>query len=77
MTYQEFTTIVAGAIASGAIKLSKGTELNELDYAIQYALGKEMEERGGKDLTIAPEEIPGLIQKHCGADVYRRAMEKA
>ena len=70
MTYKEFYEIVRAGIASGEIKTT--TELNELDIAIQYAIGQEMQERGGGELQTTAEEIYFLIGKHCGADVQSR-----
>lgn len=48
MKYEEFCEIVRAGIASGEIKTT--AELNELDIAIQYAIGQEMQERGGGEL---------------------------
>ena len=45
MTYSEFCEIVRQWIASGEIKTT--AELYELDIAIQYAIGQEMQEHGG------------------------------
>ena len=55
MTYSEFCEIVRQGIASGEIKTT--AELNELDIAIQYAIGQEMQERGGGELQTTAEEI--------------------
>lgn len=73
MTFEEFKAIVKDGIAKGEVKLSKN--LNELDYAIQYALGQEMEATGRKDFTAT--EIAELIKKHCGEAAYNRAMMEA
>ena len=70
MTYEEFCEIVRAGIASGEIKTTK--ELSELDLAIQYALGQEMQERGGGELQTTAEEIYFLIGKHCGEAVKNR-----
>lgn len=70
MTYSEFCEIVRAGIASGEIKTT--TELNELDIAIQYAIGQEMQERGGGELQTTAEEIYFLIGKHCGEAVQSR-----
>lgn len=70
MTYEEFCEIVRAGIASGEIKTTK--ELSELDLAIQYAIGQEMQERGGGELQTTAEEIYFLIGKHCGEDVKNR-----
>ena len=45
MNYNEFCEIVRAGIARGEVKTT--AELNGLDLAIQYALGQEMQERGG------------------------------
>ena len=70
MTYEEFCEIVRAGIASGEIKTTK--ELSELDLAIQYAIGQEMQERGGGELQTTAEEIYFLIGKHCGEAVQSR-----
>ena len=70
MTYSEFCEIVRQGIASGEIKTT--AELNELDIAIQYAIGQEMQERGGGELQTTAEEIYFLIGKHCGEAVKSR-----
>lgn len=70
MTYKEFCEIVRAGIASGEIKTT--TELSELDLAIQYAIGQEMQERGGGELQTTAEEIYFLIGKHCGEAVKNR-----
>lgn len=70
MTYGEFCEIIRAGIARGEIQLT--AELSDLDLAIQYALGEEMQERGGGKLQTTAEEIYFLIGKHCGADVQKR-----
>lgn len=75
MTFEEFKAIVKDGIAKGEVKLSK--DLNELDYAIQYAIGREMEAIGRTDLNLTAEQIAELVKKHCGEDVYNRAMMEA
>ena len=70
MTYEEFCEIVRAGIASGEVKTT--AELTDLDLAIQYALGQEMQERGGGELQTTAEEIYFLIGKHCGEDVQSR-----
>jgi len=75
MTFEEFKSIVKDSISKGKVKLSK--DLNELDYAIQYAIGQEMKEVGCEDLTLSAEQIAELIKKHCGEAVYNRAMLEA
>ena len=69
MTYEGFREIVRAGIASGEVKTT--AELTDLDLAIQYAIGQEMQERGGELQTTA-EEIYFLIGKHCGADVQSK-----
>ena len=68
-SFEEFVAICKDGFANGGWKTSK--ELDELDYAIQYVIGKEMD-RGIKNIIIA--EIPGLIKKYCGDDVYYRLL---
>ena len=70
MTYEEFCEIVRAGIASGEVKTT--AELTDLDLAIQYALGQEMQERGGGELQTTAEEIYFLIGKHCGEAVKNR-----
>lgn len=70
MKYEEFCEIVRAGIASGEVKTT--AELNELDLAIQYAIGQEMQERGGGELQTTAEEIYFLIGKHCGEAVKNR-----
>lgn len=70
MTYSEFCEIVRAGIASGEVKTTQ--ELSELDLAIQYAIGQEMQERGGGELQTTAEEIYFLIGKHCGEAVQSR-----
>ena len=70
MTYEEFCEIVRTGIASGEVKTT--AELTDLDLAIQYAIGQEMQERGGGELQTTAEEIYFLIGKHCGEAVKNR-----
>ena len=70
MNYNEFCEIVRAGIASGEVKTT--AELTDLDLAIQYAIGQEMQERGGGELQTTAEEIYFLIGKHCGADVQSK-----
>lgn len=70
MTYSEFCEIVRAGIASGEVKTTQ--ELSDLDLAIQYAIGQEMQERGGGELQTTAEEIYFLIGKHCDEDVKNR-----
>lgn len=70
MNYNEFCEIVRAGIARGEVKTT--AELSDLDLAVQYALGQEMQERGGGELQTTAEEIYFLIGKHCGADVQKR-----
>ena len=70
MTYEEFCEIVRAGIASGEVKTT--AELTDLDLAIQYAIGQEMQERGGSELQTTAEEIYLLIGKHCGEAVQSR-----
>ena len=70
MTYEEFCEIVRAGIASGEVKTT--AELTDLDLAIQYAIGQEMQERGGGELQTTAEKIYFLIGKHCGEAVQSR-----
>lgn len=70
MTYEEFCEIVRAGIARGEVKTT--AELTDLDLAIQYAIGQEMQERGGGELQTTAEEIYFLIGKHCGEAVQSR-----
>ena len=70
MTYEEFCEIVRAGIASGEVKTT--AELTDLDLAMQYAIGQEMQGRGGGELQTTAEEIYFLIGKHCGEAVQSR-----
>ena len=72
MTFTEFCETIKDGIASGELKTS--TELTELDLAIQYAIGQEMQEQGGAELTTDAEQIYFLIGKHCGAEIQSRVL---
>lgn len=49
--------------------------LTELDLAIQYAIGMEMEAQGKtKGFTVTASEIAYLIKKHCGVETYHRVL---
>ena len=75
MTFEAFKATVQAGIARGELKTT--VELNELDLAIQYAIGREMELTGQKPLTVTTAQIAELIKKYCGEDVYNRAMLEA
>lgn len=70
MTFKEFCDIFRDGIASGEIKSS--AEITDFDLAVQYAIGREMIERGGGELQTTVEEIYDLIGKHCGIDERER-----
>lgn len=70
MTFEEFKARVQDGIQSGVLKIS--AELDELDLAIQYSLGMEMEAKGGPPLTISVDDIYDLIGKYCGAETRDR-----
>lgn len=75
MSFTEFKETVQSALASGAVKLSpSGTDLTELDLAVQYAIGEEMTAQGKGPLTLTAEDIANLILKHCGQEVYNRVL---
>lgn len=67
LLYGKFSTMSKSVLVP-----CRSKELNELDLAIQYAIGQEMQERGGGELQTTAEEIYFLIGKHCGADVQKR-----
>lgn len=71
MNFTEFCETIQSGIASGAIKIT--AEINNLDLAILYAIGQEMQERGTNLFTA--EEIYFLIGKHCGKDVQNSLFE--
>ena len=75
MTFEEFCAIVRDAIQKGVIKLSPPIELSELDLAIQFAIGCEMETTKRDTFTI--EEIYHLVGKWCGQDVLERVFSEA
>ena len=71
MSFTEFCDIVQSGIASKEFKISE--EINDLDLAILYAIGQEMQEKGTNIFT--EEEIYFLIGKHCGKDVQNSLFE--
>lgn len=46
MTFEEFIVTIEKGISSGELISSKGKVISKLDMAIQYALGREKEEKG-------------------------------
>ena len=71
ITYDEFKSIIKQGISTGEVKVTiRGgePELTELDLAIQYVLGCEFEKKG--ETEIAMKEIPELILKYCGKEVF-------
>ena len=72
MTFEEFCKTVNESIAKKEIVLPENVKLNVLDLAIQYAVGKEQEAQGRKDITLTLTEIYNLIEKYCGKDVIQR-----
>lgn len=74
MTFTEFCKNVRAGIARGEIKTSTG--LTDLDLAIQYAIGREQQARGGEEITITAAEIYGLIGKYCGADIQQKLFDE-
>lgn len=74
MTFEEFKKIIAHGFETGELKTD--TELNELDLAIQYAIGEEQSRRNDKKLELTTEEIATLIKKYCGEDVYSRVLSE-
>ena len=70
--FYNFKMNIMEAIENGWIKTSK--PLTETDLAIQYAIGKEMEET--KEHFFTADDIIELIRKHCGQDVYDRVFPK-
>ena len=75
MHFEEFKKTVKEGIRKGEIVLLPKTELTELDLAVQYAIGAEIEARGiQKNFYVTAEEIYYLIIKHCGVDVCKRVL---
>ena len=72
MSFEEFVRRVKDGIAKGYIKLD--VELNELDYALQYAIGRAMRDEKKKEFSY--EELAELVNKYCGSDVYNRVFFK-
>lgn len=70
MKFNEFCEIIRDGMARGKIKCS--IALSDLDLAITYAIGMEMEEQGGREFETTVDEIYYLIGKHCGIDVRNR-----
>lgn len=75
MTFEEFKAIINNGLANGEIKLiGENTELSELDLAIQYAIGMELQGKT-KNFTVTASDIANLIKKHCGDETYHRVLE--
>lgn len=70
MSYNKFCEFTRAEMARGVIKCSRA--LSDLDLAITYAIGREMQERGGSKFEMTVDEIYYLIGKHCGIDVRNR-----
>ena len=67
IAFDNFCSLVRDDIKKGAIKVN--CDLTDLDLAINYALGCEMEETG-HEISVTAEQIADLIIKHCGEGVY-------
>lgn len=74
MSFEEFKHIVYRGIA--IVDLKPSVLPSELDLAVQYAIGREMDERGGPPLTVTTEDVCRLIEKHCGFVVYKKLVEE-
>ena len=74
MSFVEFCDMVRAGIARGEIKTT--VELNDLDLAIQYAIGQEMQRCGG-GLETTASELYYLIGKYCGEDVRNSLFSEA
>ena len=74
MTFTEFCENIRAGIARGEIKTS--TDLTDLDLAIQYAIGREQQARGGGKIIVTAAEIYGLIGRYCGADIQQKLFEE-
>ena len=72
MTFRDFVNFVYYSIAKGEIRLPEGVTLNEMDLAIQYAIGREQEARGTAKITVTIKDIWNYIGKYCGKDVQKR-----
>ncbi len=70
MNFKDFCKMIRDGIATGRIRTA--AQPSELDLAIQYAIGREQEERGSARMIITPAEVSLLIKKYCGRDVYAR-----
>lgn len=69
-SYNEYKNMVKEAICNGEIRLTPGVELGEIDFAIQYAIAKEQERQQKAEIIIPVEEMPELIRRYCGSEVF-------
>lgn len=72
LSFEEFVQRVKTGIEEGKITLS--VDLDEKDYAIQYALGRAYRDEKKREFTY--DEIAELVVKYCGEDVFNRAFVK-
>lgn len=72
LSFEEFVRRVKKGIEEGKLKIN--VDLNETDYAIQYALGRAFKEENKREFTY--EDIAELVVKYCGEEVYNRAFLK-
>lgn len=72
ISFEEFVKRVKKGIEDGKIKLS--VELDERDYAIQYAIGRAFQDEQKRQFTY--EEIAELVVKYCGMDVFNRVFSQ-
>ena len=68
--YERFKDTVRRGIKSGEIKTS--APLSEIDFAVQFAIGKIGEEKG-YPCDITTDEICIAIKKYCGVDITEEA----
>lgn len=64
--FKKFTETIKNGLESGEIKVSK--ELTTKDLALQYAIGRLMEDTHND--TFTAEEIAIAVKKYCGEDIY-------
>lgn len=71
MTFEEFCKITREAIEKGEVVTT--AELTELDLAVQYAIGQEIEAQG-REIKADAEQIYYLIGKYCGEETRDRLL---
>ena len=64
--FKKFTETIKTGLERGEIKVSE--ELTTKDLAVQYAIGRRMEDTHND--TFTAEEIAIAVKRYCGEDIY-------